>query len=150
LILDYSIEGFKTNRIRVFIYAYISQIEGEIVYFIFIVFYINIDNFMIYVRMSFFIMLVAFALLVFSTFATNSSSQSNNSVSNSSLVNNPIANVTSSDKSDEETPAFENETSFASLSRSLAETNQTEEPVPPPPPSESQSNDESIDGGSSN
>lgn len=111
----------------------------------------NIDNFMIYVRMSLFIMLVAFALVVFPTFATNSSSQSNNSVSNSSLVNNPIANVTSSDKSDEETPAFENETSFASLSRSLAETNQTdEEPVPPPPPSESQSNDESNDGESSN
>ena len=32
---------------------------------------------------------------------------------------------------------------------SLAETNQTEEPVPPPPPSESQSNDESNDEGSS-
>jgi uncharacterized membrane protein len=105
---------------------------------------------MIYVRMSFFIMLVAFALVILPTFATNSSSQSNNSVSNSSLVNNSIANVTSSDESDEETPAFENETSFASLSRSLAETNQTdEEPVPPPPPSESTSNDESNDGGSS-
>ena len=109
----------------------------------------NIDNFMIYVRTSFFIMLVAFALLVFPTFATYSSSQSNNSASNSSLVNSSIANVTSSDESDDETPAFENETSFASLSRSLAETNQTEEPVPPPPPSESQSNDESNDEGSS-
>ena len=106
----------------------------------------NIDNLMIYVRMSFFIMLVAFALVIFPTFATNSSSQSDNSISNSSLVNNTIANATSSDESDDETPAFENETSFASLSRSLAETNQTEdEPVPPPPPSESTSNDESDD-----
>ena len=110
----------------------------------------NIDNFMIYVRISFFIMLVAFALVVFPTFATNSSSQPNNSVSNSSQVNNSIANVTSSDESVDETPAFENETSFASLSRSLAETNQTEEePVPPPPPSESTSNDESDDEGAS-
>ena len=109
----------------------------------------NTDNFMIYVRMSFFIMLVAFALVVFPTFATNSSSQSNNSTSNSSQVNNSIANVTSSDESDDETPAFENENSFASLSRSLAETNQTEEPVPPPPPSESTSNDESGDEGAS-
>jgi hypothetical protein len=129
--------------------CYISQIEGEIVYFIFIVFHINIDNFMIYVRMSFFTMLVAFALVVFPTFATNSSSQSDNSISNSSQVNNSIANVTASDESDDETPAFENETSFASLSRSLAETNQTEEPVPPPPPSESTSNDESDDEGAS-
>lgn len=107
----------------------------------------NIDNFMIYVRMSFFIMLVAFALVVIPTFATNSSSQANNSVSNSSLGNNSIANATSLDESDDETPAFENETSFASLSRSLAETNQTEEPVPPPPPSESASNDGSDDEG---
>jgi len=110
----------------------------------------NIDNFMIYVRISFFIMLVAFALVVFPTLATNSSSQPNNSISNSSQVNNSIANVTSSDESDDETPAFENESSFASLSRSLAETNQTEEePVPPPPPSESTSNDESDDEGAS-
>lgn len=110
----------------------------------------NIDNFMMCVRVSFFIMLVAFALLVFPTFVTNSSSQSNNSISNSSLVNNSIANVTSTGESDDETPAFENETSFASLSRSLAETNQTdEEPVPPPPPSESTSNDESDDKGAS-
>jgi len=110
----------------------------------------NIDNLMIYVRMSLFIMLVAFALVVFPTFATNSSSQSDNSISNSSQVNNTIANATSSGESDVETPAFENETSFASLSRSLAETNQTEdEPVPPPPPSESTSNDESDDDGAS-
>ena len=110
----------------------------------------NIDNLMIYVRMSFFIMLVAFSLIVFPTFATNSSSQSDNSISSSSQVNNTIANATSSDESDVETPAFENETSFASLSRSLAETNQTEdEPVPPPPPSESTSNDESDDDGAS-
>ena len=134
-----------------FYYAYISQIEGEIVYFIFIVLHMNIDNFMIYVRISFFIMLVAFALVVFPTFATNSSSQSDNSISNSSLVNSTIANATSSGESDDETPAFENDTSFASLSRSLAETNQTEdEPVPPPPPSESTSNDESDDDGASN
>lgn len=110
----------------------------------------NIDNFMMYVRMSFFILLVAFSLVVLPTFATNSSSQSNNSISNSLRVNNSIANVTSSDESNDETPAFENETSFASLSRSLAETNQTdEEPVPPPPPPESTSNDKSVDAGAS-
>lgn len=109
----------------------------------------NIDNFMMYVRMSFFILLVAFSLVVLPTFATNSSSQSNNSISNNLQVNNSIANVTSSDESNDETPAFENETSFASLSRSLAETNQTdEEPVPPPPP-ESTSNDKSVDAGAS-
>ncbi|MDP9305544.1 MAG: hypothetical protein M3O68_04285 [Thermoproteota archaeon] len=99
--------------------------------------------------MSFFILLVAFSLVVLPTFATNSSSQSNTSISNSLQVNNSIANVTSSDESNDETPAFENETSFASLSRSLAETNQTdEEPVPPPPP-ESTSNDKSVDAGAS-
>jgi hypothetical protein len=50
-----------------------------------------------------------------------------------------LSNASISDESDEDTPFFENETSFASLSRSLAETNQSEEePIPPPPPSGSE------------
>jgi len=100
---------------------------------------------MSYVRMSFFVTLVAFALLVFSTFATNSFSQINKSISNSSLSNSSIANVTSPDESDDESPTLDNETSFASLSRSLAESNQADEPVAPQPPSDSISNNNESD-----
>jgi hypothetical protein len=90
---------------------------------------------MISVRMSFFIILIAFVFVMIPSFAVISSSQSN-----SSLSNNTLSNASISDESDEDTPFFENETSFASLSRSLAETNQSEEeePIPPPPPSESE------------
>lgn len=89
---------------------------------------------MISVRMSFFIILIAFVFVMIPSFAVKSSSQSNNTLSNASLSNASI-----SEESDEDTPFFENETSFASLSRSLAETNQSEEePIPPPPPSDSE------------
>ncbi|HEX2305720.1 MAG TPA: hypothetical protein VHH33_05490 [Nitrososphaeraceae archaeon] len=89
---------------------------------------------MISVRMSFFIILIAFVFVMIPSFAVISSSQSNNTLSN-----NTLSNASISDESDEDTPFFENETSFASLSRSLAETNQSEgEPIPPPPPSESE------------
>jgi hypothetical protein len=84
--------------------------------------------------MSFFIILIAFVFVMIPSFAVISSSQSNNTLSN-----NTLSNASISDESDEDTPFFENETSFASLSRSLAETNQSEgEPIPPPPPSESE------------
>lgn len=100
---------------------------------------------MSYIRMNFFVTLVAFALLVFPTFATNSFSQTNKSISNSSLSNSSIANFTSSDEPDDESSTLDNETSFASLSRSLAESNQADEPVPPPPPSDSISNNNESD-----
>ena len=90
------------------------------------------------------------ALVLIPSFAIVSSSQSNNTLPSDSLSNSSLSNASISDESDEDIPIFENETSFATLSRSLAETNQTEdEPVPPPPPSESTSNDESDDEGAS-
>lgn len=93
--------------------------------------------------MSFFIILIAFVFAMIPSFAVISSSQSNNTLSN-----NTLSNASISDESDEDTPFFENETSFASLSRSLAETNQSEgEPIPPPPPSESE---DEADGGEAN
>jgi len=98
---------------------------------------------MSYIRMNFFVTLVAFALLVFPTFAMNSFSQTNRSMSNSTLSNSSIANVTSPDESDDESPTLDNETSFASLSRSLAESNQADEPVPPPPSDSISYNNES-------
>jgi hypothetical protein len=89
---------------------------------------------MIYVRMSFFIILITLVLVLIPSFAEISSSQSSNSLSN-----NTLSNASISEESDEDTAPFENETSFASLSRSLAETNQSEEEaIPPPPPSESE------------
>ena len=85
-------------------------------------------------RMSFIIILVTFSLVLIPSFAVNSLSQSDNSVSNSSM-----SNASTSDES-----------SFASLSRSLAETNQTDkEPTPPPPPSRSGVEDKG-NGGPSN
>jgi hypothetical protein len=90
-----------------------------------------------HVRMSFFIILIALVFVLIPSFAVISSSQSNVSLSNASL-----SNATTSEELDEDTSPFENETSFASLSRSLAETNQSEEEaVPPPPPSESEDED---------
>jgi len=88
----------------------------------------NNDSLMIYVKMSLFIILITLTFILVPSFALISSSQSNETLSNDTL----------SDNSENDSPFFENETSFASLSRSLAETNQSEEePIPPPPPSES-------------
>ena len=88
-------------------------------------------------RMSYFIISIAIALVLIPSFAIVSSSQSNTTLPSDSLSNSSLSNASISDESDEDTPFFENETSFASLSRSLAETNQSEdEPIPPPPPSE--------------
>ena len=90
------------------------------------------------------------ALVLIPSFAIVSSSQSNTTLPSDSVSNSSLSNASISDESDEDIPIFEDETSFATLSRSLAETNQTEdEPVPPPPPSESTSNDESDDDGAS-
>jgi len=88
---------------------------------------------MIYVKMSLFIILITLTFILVPSFALISSSQSNETLSNDTLSNDTL-----SDNSENDSPFFENETSFASLSRSLAETNQSEEePIPPPPPSES-------------
>ena len=88
----------------------------------------NNDSLMKYVKMSLFIILITLTFTLVPSFALISSSQSNETLSNDTL----------SDNSENDSPFFENETSFASLSRSLAETNQSEEePIPPPPPSES-------------
>jgi hypothetical protein len=86
-----------------------------------------------HVGMSFFIILIALVFVLIPSFAVISSSQSNVSLSNASLPN-----ASTSEELDEDTSVFENETSFASLSRSLAETNQSEEEPIPPPPSESE------------
>ena len=89
----------------------------------------NNDSLMKYLKMSLFIILISLTFILVPSFAIISSSQSNDTLSNDTL----------SDNSENDSPFFENETSFASLSRSLAETNQSEEePIPPPPPSESE------------
>jgi hypothetical protein len=95
---------------------------------------------MIYVRMSIFIALITLVFVLIPSFAVISSSQSNDSFPNASL-----SNASTPEELDEDTPSFKNETSFASLSRSLAETNQSEgEPASPPSPSESE--DEADEG----
>jgi hypothetical protein len=88
-----------------------------------------------YVKMSLLIILITLTFILIPSFALISSSQSNETLSNDTLSNDTL-----SDNSEDDSPFFENETSFASLSRSLAETNQSEEeePIPPPPPSESE------------
>ena len=94
-------------------------------------------------RINYFITSFAIALVLIPSFAIVSSSQSNNTSPSDSLSNSSLSNASISDESDEDIPIFENETSFASLSRSLAEANQIEdEPITPPPPSESESEGE--------
>jgi len=94
----------------------------------------NNDSLMKYVKMSLFIILITLTFILVPSFALISSSQSNDTLSNDTLSNDTL-----SDNSENDSPFFENETSFSSLSRSLAETNQSEEePIPPPPPSESE------------
>lgn len=94
-------------------------------------------------RINYFIISFAIALVLIPSFAIVSSSQSNNTLPSDSLSNSSLSNASISDESDEDIPFFENETSFASLSRSLAEANQAEdEAMPPPPPSESESEEE--------
>jgi len=98
----------------------------------------NNDSLMKYVKMSLFIILITLTFILVPSFATISSSQFNDTLSNDTL-----SNETLSDNSENDSPFFENETSFASLSRSLAETNQSEEePIPPPPPSEDEADQE--------
>jgi hypothetical protein len=98
----------------------------------------NNSSLMKYLKMSLFIILITLTFILIPSFALISSSQSNETLSNGTLSNDTL-----SDNSENDSPFFENETSFSSLSRSLAETNQSEEePIPPPPPSESEDEDD--------
>jgi hypothetical protein len=76
------------------------------------------------------------------TFVTFSFSQSNNTLPSELSSFTPLSNVSIPDESNDDT-LVENDTSFASLSRSLAETNQSDdEQTPPPPATESDTGDE--------
>ena len=69
------------------------------------------------------------------TFSTPSFTQSNNTLPSSLPTTNPPSNGSIPDESNDDA-LIENDTSFASLSRSLAETNQAgEEQTPSSPPS---------------
>ena len=93
-------------------------------------------------RMGFLIISILMTLVMIPSFAISSSSQSNNTMPSDLLSTNPLLNTSISEESDDDTP-IENETSFASLSRSLAETNQSDdEQTTPPPSTESESDDE--------
>ena len=99
----------------------------------------NNSSLMKYVKMSLFIILITLTFILIPSFALISSSQSNETLSNDTLSDDTLSNDTLLDNSENDSPFFENETSFSSLSRSLAETNQSEEePISPPPPSESE------------
>jgi hypothetical protein len=93
--------------------------------------------------MSFLVMSIVITLVMIPTFAIFSFSQSNNTLPSGLPSINPLSNTSVSDESDDDTP-FVNDTSFASLSRSLAEINQSddEQTAPPPPSTESEIDDE--------
>ena len=85
-----------------------------------------------------------FSLFVIPTFAIFSFSQSNNTLSSELPSDTTLSNASISEESNDDTP-IENETSFASLSRSLAETNQSDDEqtsLPPSTESESESEEE--------
>ncbi len=78
------------------------------------------------------------------SFAIFSFSQSNNTLSSDLSSDTTLLNSSISEESDDDTP-IENETSFASLSRSLAETNQSDDEqtsLPPSTESELETEDE--------
>ena len=77
------------------------------------------------------------------TFAIFSFSQSNNTLSSDLPSDTTLSNASISEESNDDAP-IENETSFASLSRSLVETNQSDddEQTSLPPSTESESDDE--------
>lgn len=79
------------------------------------------------------------------TFAIFAFSQSNSTLSSDSPLDTTLLNASISEESDDDTQ-IENETSFASLSRSLAETNQSDDgqtSLPPSTESELESEGES-------
>jgi len=93
--------------------------------------------------MSFLGISIVISLVMIPSFAIYSFSQSNNTLPSDLPPSTPLSNATVSDESNDDT-LIENDTSFASLSRSLAETNQTddEQTAPPPPLTESETDDE--------
>jgi hypothetical protein len=94
-------------------------------------------------RMSFLVIPIVISLVVIPSFAIFSFSQSNNTLPSDLPSINPLSNASVSDESKDDT-SIVNDTSFASLSRSLAETNQSgdEQTAPPPPSTESETGDE--------
>ena len=90
---------------------------------------------MLNTRMSLLVISILASLVVIPTFTMFSFSQSNNTLP-SNLPSTSLSNGSISDESNEDT-LIENDTSFASLSRSLAASNQLddEQTSPPPPPS---------------
>ena len=79
------------------------------------------------------------------SFAISSFSQSNNTLSSDLPSDTALSNASISEESNDDT-LIENETSFASLSRSLAETNQSDdEQTSLPPSTESESEGETSE-----
>jgi len=102
-----------------------------------------INSFMFNSRMSFLWISIVISLVMIPTFAIYSFSQSNNTLPSELPSSTPLSNASLSDESNDDT-LIENDTSFASLSRSLVEVNQTddEQTAPPPPSTESETDDE--------
>ena len=98
--------------------------------------------------MSFVGISIIIYLVVIPTFAILSFSQSNNTFPSNLSSTTPLSNGSISDESNDDT-LVENDTSFASLSRSLAETNQPddEQTAPPSPPTESETKSETNEEG---
>ena len=95
-------------------------------------------------RSGFLIISVIISLGVIPSFAIFSFSQSNNTLSSDLSSDTPLSNSSVSEEPDDDTQ-IENETSFASLSRSLAEINQSDDEqtsLPPSTESELESEDE--------
>ena len=93
--------------------------------------------------MSFLGISIVISLVMIPSFAIYSFSQSNNTLPSELPSSTPPSNASVPDESNDDT-LIENDTSFASLSRSLAETNQTddEQTAPPPPLTESETEGE--------
>ena len=108
-----------------------------------------IDLFMMSMRSGFLIISIIISLVVIPTFAIFAFSQSNNTLSSDLPSDTTLLNASISEESDDDTQ-IENETSFASLSRSLAETNQSDDgqtSLPPSTESELESEGESDSEG---
>ena len=96
-------------------------------------------------RSGFLVISIIISLVVIPSFAIFSFSQSNNTLSSELPSDTTLSNASILDESNDDTP-IENETSFASLSRSLAETNQSDdEQTSLPPSTESESEGETSE-----
>ena len=96
-------------------------------------------------RSGFLVISIIISLVVIPSFAIFSFSQSNNTLSSELPSDTTLSNASILDESNDDTP-IENETSFASLSRSFAETNQSDdEQTSLPPSTESESEGETSE-----